>query len=421
MRVTHVVKPRIIPTNARYEKFRATDPIISSHYYESKQSYEWRDVMEKPGFEAAPTESFAHAPLADVWAHICPGLKVEIINVDYVADTKDVTDSVYWLAAIISVSGYKVLLRYEGYGSESSHDIWTNLCSPDIHPIGWVAAHGKLLIPPRAIAEKISDWKSFMVKRLIGCRTLPSGFHELVGYLACGYGVHPCAVQLKNSIQCRFPVGTMLEATDRSRMDGVRPVVVKEVVGQRLRVAYVDGDSSNNKQADTNGDAGEDNDFWCSAYSQLLHPVGWAMRIGHVLRCSPEYRKQCADKLKQQTSSSSSQLSSTAIDWSPFNEPNHDTSHPKGEPSVLDLFDFQEGMKLEAVDPSDLGRITIATVCKVLKDHYMMIKFDGTTDSFCYHRTSPFIFPPGFCEANNIELTPPKGKLVLSFSTLCAM
>lgn len=28
---------------------------------------------------------------------------------------------------------------------------------------------------------------------------------------------------------------------------------------------------------------------------------------------------------------------------------------------------------------------------------------------FCYHEKSPSIFPVGFCEANNIALTPPNG------------
>jgi len=30
-------------------------------------------------------------------------------------------------------------------------------------------------------------------------------------------------------------------------------------------------------------------------------------------------------------------------------------------------------------------------------------------DWFCYHSTSPYIFPAGFCEMNSIPLTPPQG------------
>ena len=47
---------------------------------------------------------------------------------------------------------------------------------------------------------------------------------------------------------------------------------------------------------------------------------------------------------------------------------------------------------------------------KVLRFGYIMIRIDGYEkdptggDWFCYHTSSPFIFPPGFCDRNNIKL-----------------
>lgn len=38
---------------------------------------------------------------------------------------------------------------------------------------------------------------------------------------------------------------------------------------------------------------------------------------------------------------------------------------------------------------------------------------DGS-DWFCYHASSHAIFPATFCQKNDIELTPPKGKTVLT-------
>lgn len=51
---------------------------------------------------------------------------------------------------------------------------------------------------------------------------------------------------------------------------------------------------------------------------------------------------------------------------------------------------------------------------KVLADGYLMIGIDGSeavdgSDWFCYHGNSPSIYPVGFCEINDIELTPPRG------------
>lgn len=96
---------------------------------------------------------------------------------------------------------------------------------------------------------------------------------------------------------------------------------------------------------------------------------------------------------------------------------------------------FNEGMKLEAIDPLNLSSISVATVRKVsgapgwwgpvrppahpvfqvLADGYLMVGIDGSeaadgSDWFCYHCTSPSIFPLGFCEINNIDLTPPRGR-----------
>lgn len=104
---------------------------------------------------------------------------------------------------------------------------------------------------------------------------------------------------------------------------------------------------------------------------------------------------------------------------------------------------FKEGMKLEAIDPLNLSTICAATVRKVqvsllivhyfkaaftllllilvslqvLADGYLMIGIDGSeavdgSDWFCYHSTSPSIFPVGFCEINSIELTPPRGTVI---------
>jgi len=63
----------------------------------------------------------------------------------------------------------------------------------------------------------------------------------------------------------------------------------------------------------------------------------------------------------------------------------------------------------------NLATICVATVMKVLRHGYIMIRIDGYEtdptggDWFCYHGSSPFVFPPGFCERNNIKLKVPAG------------
>ena len=66
-------------------------------------------------------------------------------------------------------------------------------------------------------------------------------------------------------------------------------------------------------------------------------------------------------------------------------------------------------MKLEAVDPLNLSKICVATVVKVLKDNYLMVRIDGfkqadDSDLFCYHQTSSSLFPAGFCQRNSLNI-----------------
>lgn len=76
---------------------------------------------------------------------------------------------------------------------------------------------------------------------------------------------------------------------------------------------------------------------------------------------------------------------------------------------------FSVGMKMEAVDPLNLASVCVASVMKVLRFGYIMIRIDGYeqdetgSDWFCYHASSPLIFPPGFCDKNRIKLKPPAG------------
>lgn len=58
--------------------------------------------------------------------------------------------------ALFLLPGYRVLLRYEGFENDASHDFWCNLGTVDVHPIGWCAINSKILVPPRS--ESMRTW-----------------------------------------------------------------------------------------------------------------------------------------------------------------------------------------------------------------------------------------------------------------------
>lgn len=95
------------------------------------------------------------------------GMKVEVENTDYETFSEGIPAS-FWVATVLriagkiqeslftirilifSCAGYKALLRYEGFGQDSSKDFWVNLCAATVHPVGWCAGRGKPLIPPKS-------------------------------------------------------------------------------------------------------------------------------------------------------------------------------------------------------------------------------------------------------------------------------
>lgn len=228
---------------------------------EFNNSYDWSGLLSNPGFYAAPVTCFPHAPGFDMWSNIGVGMKVEVENTD--CDTQGIQQGLmphsFWVATVLRLCGYKALLRYEGFDNDASHDFWVNLCSSEVHPVGWCATRGKPLIPPRTIENKYSDWKDLLVKRLSGARTLPTTFYN----------------KINESFKSRFRPGLQLEVVNKNRISQMRLATIHKIVGKRLLVRYFD--------------APDDDGFWVHEDSPLIHPVGWSIYVGHNLSAPSEY------------------------------------------------------------------------------------------------------------------------------------
>ncbi|XP_064890867.1 MBT domain-containing protein 1 isoform X2 [Columba livia] len=326
------------------------------------EGFSWGNYINSNSFTAAPVTCFKHAPMGTCWGDISEGVRVEVPNTDCSLPTK-----VFWIAGIVKLAGYNALLRYEGFENDSSLDFWCNVCGSDIHPVGWCATSGKPLVPPRTIQHKYTNWKAFLVKRLTGAKTLPPDFSQKVS----------------ESMQYPFKTSMRVEVVDKTHLCRTRVAVVESVIGGRLRLVYEESEDKTD-------------DFWCHMYSPLIHHIGWSRSIGHRFKRSDLTKKQEGH----------------------FDAPPHLFMKVKEVDAAGEW--FKEGMKLEAIDPLNLSAICVATIRKVLADGYLMIGIDGSeaadgSDWFCYHATSPSIFPVGFCEINMIELTPPRGYAKLPF------
>lgn len=235
---------------------------IRRRAYDPLHSFDWTPELNKKDFFAAPVTCFRHAPGYEMWDNIGVSMKVEVENTD--CDSQSIvqpgqTPHSFWVATVLNICGYKALMRYEGF-DEPSRDFWVNLCSSEVHPVGWCATRGKPLIPPKSIEHKYKDWKDFLVERLSGARTLPSNFYN----------------KISESFVPRFRVGLNLECVDKNMISQVRLATVQKVVGKRLFVKYFDSDDG----------------FWCHEDSDIIHPVGWATTVNHKLDSPPDYEQR---------------------------------------------------------------------------------------------------------------------------------
>ncbi|XP_045565898.1 MBT domain-containing protein 1 isoform X2 [Salmo salar] len=344
---------------AQYQASQQQQNLAKSKAVVPVECFDWGRYICSNNLVGAPVSCFKHVPMGTCWGDLAEGVRVEVLNSDTNLSTK-----VYWIAGIVKLAGFKALLRYEGFDNDTIRDFWCNLCVPEIHPVGWCASSGKPLVPPKSIQNKYSNWKAFLVKRLTGAKTLPPDF----------------AAKVHENMQFPFKKLMRVEVVDKTHLCRTRVALVEQVIGGRLRLVYEESSD----------------DFWCHMYSPLIHAIGWSRSIGHRFK-----RSDVSKKIDGQMDAPAPLFAKVKdVDQS-------------GEW-------FKDGMKLEAIDPLNLSAICVATVRKVLADGYLMIAIDGSeaadgSDWFCYHSTSPSIFPAGFCGINNIELTPPRGYTKLPF------
>ncbi|KAH0501171.1 MBT domain-containing protein 1 [Microtus ochrogaster] len=283
-------------------------------------------------------------------------------------------------------AGYNALLRYEGFENDSSLDFWCNICGSDIHPVGWCAASGKPLVPPRTVQHKYTNWKAFLVKRLTGAKTLPPDFSQKVS----------------ESMQYPFKPCMRVEVVDKRHLCRTRVAVVESVIGGRLRLVYEESEDRTD-------------DFWCHMHSPLIHHIGWSRSIGHRFKRSDITKKQDGH----------------------FDTPPHLFAKVKEVDQSGEW--FKEGMKLEAIDPLNLSTICVATIRKDVPNHgfrvgmkleavdlmeprlicvatvtriihrLLRIHFDGWEEEYdqWVDCESPDLYPVGWCQLTGYQLQPP--------------
>jgi hypothetical protein len=74
---------------------------------------------------------------------------------------------------------------------------------------------------------------------------------------------------MKDGLATRFKKGMFLELVDKSKLSRMCVAKIIDSIGGRLRLKY-------EKIQDFD-------DFWCHERSELIHPIGWSMTVGHEI------------------------------------------------------------------------------------------------------------------------------------------
>ncbi|XP_055921806.1 lethal(3)malignant brain tumor-like protein 4 isoform X2 [Eupeodes corollae] len=183
---------------------------------------------------------------------------------------------------------------------------------------------------------------------------------------------YPCGDNL-------FEVGMKLEAIDPEHNSLFCVCTVVEKKGYRLKLQF-DGYS-------------KIHNFWVNADSMDIFPPGWCSKTNRVLQ-PPKGMNLLTFNWPTYLNSTNSKPALRSL----FT---HLNSSSKRNP-------FKVGMRLEAIDLKNTGKVCVATVADVL-DNRILVHFDGWDESYDYwiDINSPYIHPIGWHKQNNLELVPP--------------
>lgn len=348
---------------------------------EDEDLFSWEEYLKKCHAKAVPKETFKHVQDTKVQGFV-PGMKLECM------DRTSLETDTYWVATVVMASGPLLLLRHDGYEDDRSGDFWCDAASEDLQPVGWCARTNNILIPPAAIRHKESNWAKFLMQDLKNAVCAPEHlFHR----------------RSDPDEENQLKPGLKLELLHPDDPLSYWVASVVDAYGLRLRLRL-------------EGSENEADDAWVYFLSDNIHQLGWGKKNNLRLNVPSGLKTKYPSKDWAQVRGRLLGLCNLASEDASLNKSlNKSDSLPKPH-------GFTTGLKLEAVNPKDPSSICAATVSKVANEIFFQVEIDsmiscgdGSRPSVWCSSNSRNIFPVGWCEKNNIQLTPPPGYLVHPF------
>ncbi|XP_011305644.1 scm-like with four MBT domains protein 1 [Fopius arisanus] len=336
------------------------------------------DCLEMlPGFlmtaKSVPHELLSGEELS-MSEKIKQGMKIEVVDFQHPYKL--------WVATIIENVGGRLLLRYNTPGSQFK-DFWIFCTSEALHHYGFASKCNSkwFLEPPSSIvdAHSYEEWKAVVESSQ---KEVPTAnlFQELPS--------HPVH---------QFKLGMKLEAlspTDRTR---IYPATVAKIYDDTYFLVQIDNvDTLPITDVDSMKYESPEKTSWlCTSVHPYIFPINWAKT--HNIKFSPpkNWKGNSGD-----------------FDWKKY------MKETKSTPAPMELFPnrqsavdagFEEGMRLEAVDPRNENIICAAHITRIIEDLLFLSldNYEWHVDHIV-HMHSLQIFPVGWCESNHYPLKPPR-------------
>ncbi|WAR27037.1 SMBT1-like protein [Mya arenaria] len=200
----------------------AIEKDVASKSEEDEPQFIWEEYLRQVGAEAVPSSAFKHVEHS-LESGFVKGMKLEVkvkSNSNSSSSSDNETDS-YWVATVMMTCGPLLRLRYDGYKEEGAGEFWCDLATTEVHPIGWCAANQQNLQPPEEIRDSVEDWHEYLKEILenVGGRlylrlegTNLASKHFWMFYL--DMRLHPLGWATENGCTYKPPADVRDEKTD---------------------------------------------------------------------------------------------------------------------------------------------------------------------------------------------------------------
>ncbi|KAK3862699.1 hypothetical protein Pcinc_031457 [Petrolisthes cinctipes] len=216
--------------------------------------FSWKAYLEHCKSQTAPRQAFIHKGSSTIIPPINfrVGMKLE---------AEDRKNMWVCVATVADVLDNRVLIHFDGW--DKVYDIWNEVSSPYIHPVGWCAENGIVLHPP----NNYPNPESF-------------NWHE---YLQETNSMAVPARAFKTRPPREFKKNMKVEVVDKRNPALIRVATISDVHDYQVKINF-DGWS-------------DDYDYWLDDDSQDIHPPSWCSKTGHPLQLplTPEQQAEDVD------------------------------------------------------------------------------------------------------------------------------